>query len=196
MLIVSDDAVRRMFRFGDSARRRLLGVVLRLRGDFRDGYYARFKSQFRKTDVVIGLDLNSAGGDFEEGMQIANLAQKKLSVYVTEECNSVCAFVFFAATKRYLARDSRIGVHSLSNSRDIEDLGSMRLTLKLARLSAKLGVPKSAIGKLVTTPPSNITYLDAADLSGLDISVGNPFHYQRPEKASGAAVEQQQSCSG
>jgi hypothetical protein len=72
----------------------------------------------------------------------------------------------------------------------------MRLTLKLARLSAKLGVPKSAIGKLVTTPPSNITYLDAEDLSGLDTSVGNPFHYQRPEKSSRAAEEQQQNCSG
>jgi hypothetical protein len=173
------------------------GVVLRLRGDFRDGDYARFKSQFRKTDVVIGLDLSSAGGDFEEGMQIANLAhQKKLSVYVTEVCDSVCAFVFFAATKRYLAQDTRIGVHSISNSRDIEDLSSMRLTLKLARLSAKLGVPKCAIGKLVTTRPSNMTYLDAADLSGLDTSVGNPFHYQRPEKSSGAVGEQQQSCSG
>jgi hypothetical protein len=159
--------------------------------------YARFKSQFRKTDVVIGLDLSSAGGDFEEGVQIANLAhEKKLSVYVAEECISVCAFVFFAATKRYLGPDSRIGVHSISNSRDIEDLSSMRLTLKLARLSAKLGVPKSAIGKLVTTRPSNITYLDAADLSGLDTSVGNPFHYQRPEKSSGAAEQQQQSCSG
>jgi hypothetical protein len=173
------------------------GVVLRLRGDFRDGDYVRFKSQFRKTDVVIGLDLSSAGGDFEEGMQIANLAhQKKLSVYVTEECNSVCAFVFFAATKRFLAQDSRIGVHSISNSRDIEDLSSMRLTVKLARLSAKLGVSKSAIGKLVTTRPSNITYLDAADLTGLDTSVGNPFHYQRPEKSTGAAKEQPQSCSG
>jgi len=59
------------------------GVVLRLRGDFRDGDYARFKSQFRKTDVVIGLDLSSAGGDIEEGVQIANLAhEKKLSVFV------------------------------------------------------------------------------------------------------------------
>jgi hypothetical protein len=145
--------------------------------------YARFKSQFRKTDVVIGLDLSSAGGDFEEGVQIANLAhEKKLSVYVAEEC--------------ILGPDSRIGVHSISNSRDIEDLSSMRLTLKLARLSAKLGVPKSAIGKLVTTRPSNITYLGAADLSGLDTSVGNPFHYQRPEKSSGAAEQQQQSCSG
>jgi len=127
----------------------------------------------------------------------ANLArQKKLSVYVAEECNSVCAFVFFAAAKRYLAQNSRIGVHSISNSRYIEDLSSMRLTLRLARLSAKLGAPQSAIGKFVTTRPSNITYLDGGDLSALDTSVGNPFHYQRPEKSSGAADEQQQGCSG
>jgi hypothetical protein len=173
------------------------GVVLRLRGDFKDGDYARFKSQFRQKDAVIGLDLSSTGGDLEEGVQIATLAhQKKLSVYVSKECSSVCAFVFFAATKRYLAKDSRIGVHSVSDTRDIEDLSSMRLTLKLARLSAKLGVPNSAIGKMVTTRPSNITYLDAADLSGLDTSVGNPFHYQRPEKSSGAPEEQQQGCSG
>ena len=173
------------------------GVVLRLRGDFEDGDYARVKSQFRKADVVIGLDLSSDGGVFEEGVLIANLArQKKLSVYIAEECNSICAFVFFSAAKRYLAQDSRIGVHSISNYRYIEDLSSMRLTLKLARLWAKLGVPEAAIGKLVTTRPSNITYLDAADLSGLDTSVGNPFHYQRPEKSSGAAEEQQQSCSG
>jgi hypothetical protein len=165
--------------------------------DFRDGDYARFKSHFRKKDTVIGLDLSSDGGVLEEGMLIANLArQKKLSVYVAEECDSVCAFVFFAAAKRYLAQNSRIGVHSISNSRDIEDLGSMRLTLKIARLSAKLGAPESAIGKMVTTRPSNITYLDGGDLSALDASVGNPFHYQRPAKSSGAAEEQQPSCSG
>jgi len=173
------------------------GVVLRLRGDFKEGDYARFKSHFRKKDAVIGLDLSSDGGDLEEGARIANLArQKKLSVYVAEECDSVCAFIFFAAAKRYLAQDSKIGVHSVSNSRDIEDLGSMRLTLKFARLLAKLGVPKSAIGKLVTTRPSNITYLDATDLSALDTSVGNPFHYQSPDKWSGKAEELQQSCSG
>jgi hypothetical protein len=157
------------------------GVVLRLRGDFRDGDYARFKSQFRKKVAVIGLDLSSDGGDLEEGVQIANLArEKKLSVYVAEECNSICAFVFFSAAKRYLAHNSRIGVHSMSNSRDIEDLSSMRLTLKVARLSAKLGVPESAIGKLVTTPPSNITYLDGDDLSALGTSVGNPVSLSAP----------------
>jgi hypothetical protein len=109
---------------------------------------------------------------------------------------SSTAFVFFAAAKRYLAKESKIGVHSVSDTRDIEDLSSMRLTLKLARLSAKLGVPNSAIGKMLTTRPWNITYLDAADLSGLDTSAGNPFHYQCPEKSSGAPEEQQQGCSG
>jgi hypothetical protein len=172
------------------------GVVLRLRGDFKDGDYARFKSYFRKKNGVIGLDLSSDGGDFEEGMQIANLAhQKKLSVYVAEECNSVCAVVFFAGAKRYLSPNSRIGVHSVSNYRDVEDLSSMRLTIKLARLSAKLGVPESAIGKLVATRPSNITYLDGDDLSALDTSVGNPFHYEGHKKSSEEAQEQQQSCS-
>jgi hypothetical protein len=172
------------------------GVVLRLRGEFQEGDYARFKSHFRKKDVVIGLDLNSGGGDFEEGLQIANLTrQKKLSIYVAEECDSVCAFVFFAAAKRYLAQDSRVGVHSISNSRDIEDLGSMRLTHRFARLLAEQGVPKSAIRKLVATRPSRISYLDAADLLALDASAGNPFHYQKPDKSGGSA-EEQQGCSG
>jgi hypothetical protein len=172
------------------------GVVLRLRGDFKDGDYARFKSHFRKKDAVIGLDLSSDGGDLEEGMQIANLArEKKLSVYVAGECNSICAFVLFAGSKRYLAQDSRIGVHSVSNSRDVEDLNSRLLTLKLARLSSKLGAPQSAIGKMVTTRPSNITYLDGGDLYALDISWGNPFRYQRSEKSSGAAEERQLNCA-
>ena len=172
------------------------GVVLRLRGVFRDGDYARFKSHFRKEAAVIGLDLSSDGGIVEEAVPIATLArQKRLSVYVAEECNSVCAFVFFAGAKRYRAKNSRIGVHSVSNSRSIEDQRSMRLTLRLARLSAKLGAPESAIGKFVTTRPSELTYLDGGDLSALDTSVGNPFHYQRPENSSGAA-EEQPGCSG
>jgi hypothetical protein len=66
-----------------------------MRGDFKDGDYARFKSHFSKKDAIVGLDLSSDGGDLEEGMQIASLIhQRKLSVYVADDCNSVCAFVF------------------------------------------------------------------------------------------------------
>lgn len=170
------------------------GVVLRLRGDFHEGDYSRFRSHFKRNELIVGLDLSSDGGDLEEGLMIANLVhRKRLAVYVAGECNSVCAFIFFSASKRYFGQQSRIGVHSVSDSRDIEDPGSMLLTVKLARLSAKLGVPNAAIGKMVTTRPNTISYLDQADLSALDASAGNPFDH-KPEKSNETAERQKQSC--
>lgn len=171
------------------------GLVLRLRGDFREGDYLRFKSHFKRNGLVVGLDLSSDGGDLEEGLKIAGLVhRKKLTVYVADECYSVCVDIFFAAAKRYFGADSRIGVHSVSNHRDIEDAGSKLLTIKLARLWAEQGVPNSAIGKMVTTRPERITYLDQADLTALDAASGNPFVY-KAEKSSEAGPAQQQSCS-
>src|SRR6516162_8908843 len=79
--------------------------------------------------------------------------RKKLTVYVAGECNSVCVDIFFAAAKRSFGAGSKIGVHAVSNYRDIEDTGSKLLTIKLARLWAEQGVPNSAIGKMVTLAP-------------------------------------------
>jgi hypothetical protein len=152
------------------------GVALQLRGDIKEGDYLRLKAHFNGKEKIVGFDLSSGGGIVEEGLRIADLARRnKLIVYVAGECNSVCAFVFFSAAKRYVGQQAKIGVHSISNSRDIEDPSSILLTVKLARISAKLGVSNSAIGKMVTTRPTNIAYLDQADLSALDASIGNPF---------------------
>ncbi|PSO21438.1 hypothetical protein C7G42_07200 [Bradyrhizobium sp. MOS003] len=52
------------------------GTVLRLRGDIKEGDFARLKSHFRK-DAIIGFDLSSEGGDFEEGLRIASLTRRK-----------------------------------------------------------------------------------------------------------------------
>jgi hypothetical protein len=152
------------------------GVVLRLRGDVREGDYLRLKSQLRGKHPILGLDLSSDGGDFEEGLRIANLAHREnLSVYVSDECDSACADIFFSARRRFVGANSKIGVHSISNDRDVEDSEARLLTVKLARLWARRGVPGSAIGKMVMTRPSEISYLDHADLSALEASTGNPF---------------------
>jgi hypothetical protein len=172
------------------------GVILRLRGTFDDGDYTRFESHFHRKGTIIGIDLSSDGGDLEEGVLIANLIhQRKLVVYVVQECNSICAYVFFAAVKRYRSQTARIGVHSASNYLDIEDRRSMRRTLMLAKSASKLGVPKSAIAKMVKTRPSNVTYLDRADFAALDTRVGDPFRYKRPAKLGGNIKEHQSSCS-
>jgi hypothetical protein len=170
------------------------GVVLRMRGDIKEGDYSLFKSHLRRNHPIVGLDLSSDGGDLEEGLLIASLVhRKKLAVYVSGECNSVCAFIFFSAEKRYFGQRSRIGVHSVSSSRDVEDPGSILLTVRLARLSAKLGVSSAAIGKMVITRPKAISYLDQADLSALDASAGDPFHYRETSNEPGDQL--QQSCS-
>jgi hypothetical protein len=85
------------------------------------------------------------------------------------------------------------GSGETSAGRDIEDPGSMLLTVKLVRLSAKLGVPNAAIGKMVTTGPNTISCLDQADLSALDASAENPFDH-KSEKSNETAQQQKQSC--
>jgi len=152
------------------------GIVLKLRGDVREGDYARLRSHFRAKEPVIGLELSSYGGDFEEGLRIAHLARRaKLAVYVSEECDSACADIFFAAVKRYFGANSKIGVHSISNEHRLEDADSRRMTFKLARLWAKRGVPNSTINKMMRTRPDEISYLDRADLQALEASAANPF---------------------
>lgn len=170
------------------------GIVLRLRGDIKEGDFSHLKAYFRGKRAIVGFDLSSDGGVLEEGMRIAHLARrKKLTVYVGDECNSVCADIFFAASKRYFGADSKIGVHAVSNDRDIEDVGSKVLTIKLARLWAEQGVPSSAIGKMVTTRPKAITYLAQTDLLALDATAGNPFEH-KAVKSSDAGQAEQQSC--
>lgn len=150
--------------------------VLKLRGDVERGDYVKFRSQFRDQRRIVGLILDSPGGSLHEGVRIAALTkQKRLSTYVAKECDSACAFIFLLGNKRYAAKEAKIGVHAVGNEYGGEDRGTLRDTIYFARLSAKLGIPSSVIGKMVATTPGKITFLDQADLSALKVIVRNPF---------------------
>jgi len=112
----------------------------------------------------------------EDGLDIARIVRDKgLVVYASRVCDSVCAFIFFAAKERYMCRTCRIGVHSVSNDRGKEDADSARTTIQMSRLLARLGVPHSIIGKMVVTPPGGITFLTHRDLAALNVHRKNPF---------------------
>jgi len=84
------------------------GVVLRLRGDIRLGDFSQLKSQFRGKEAIIGFDLSSEGGILEEGVRIADFTRrKKLTVYVSGECNSVCADIFLLPRNGILEQSQR-----------------------------------------------------------------------------------------
>jgi hypothetical protein len=152
------------------------GDVLRLRGDIKDGDYVKFRSYFADQRRIVGLDLDSPGGSLNEGSRIAILTrQKRLSTYVSKECDSACAFIFLMGGKRYIAKGAKIGVHAVGNDDGSEDRGAIRDTIQFARLFAKLGIPSSTIGKMVATPPRKIAYLDQSDLASLKVIVRDPF---------------------
>ena len=151
------------------------GTVLRLRGDVRDGDYGRLK-EILQSGSIVGLEIMSDGGSFEDGFDIARVVRDKgLTVYASKGCDSVCALIFFAAKERYMGRRCKIGVHSVSNDRGKEDEGSARITLQLSRFLVGLRVPHSIIGKIVATPPAKITFLDNHDLAELNVHRSNPF---------------------
>jgi len=151
------------------------GVVLRLRGNVTAGDYRRLKTILQNSSVV-GLEIRSGGGSLEEGLDIARVVRDKgLVVYASKECDSVCAFIFFAAKERYIGRRCKIGVHSVSNDRGTEDGDSVRTTVHMSRLLVGLGVPHSVIGKIVATPPAKMTFLDNRDLAELNVHRTDPF---------------------
>jgi hypothetical protein len=119
------------------------GVVLRLRGDVRAGDHGRLKS-ILQNGAVVGLEIRSGGGSFEDGFDIARVVRDKgLVVYAPKECDSACALIFLAAKERYIGRRCRIGVHSVSNDRGKEDGDSIRTTVQMSRLLVGLGVARS-----------------------------------------------------
>jgi hypothetical protein len=152
------------------------GDVLRLRGDIVAGDYVKFRSFLGDHRRIVGLDLDSPGGSLYEGFRIAALTrQRRLSTFVAKECDSACAFIFLLGSKRYASAEAKIGVHAVGNGYGMEDSGTLRDTIHFARLSAKLRIPSAIIGKMVTTPPGKITFLDQTDLSELKVIGRDPF---------------------
>jgi hypothetical protein len=172
------------------------GTVLRLRGAVRGGDYDRLKSILQDGSVV-GLDIRSGGGLLEDGVEIARVVRDKgIVVYASRECDSVCAFIFFAARQRYMGRGCKIGVHSVSNRRGKEDAYTARSTVRVSRLLAGLGVPHSIIGKLVATPAGKIAFLNNRELAGLNVHRGNPFRNHDSDVRAARSQQPATVCEG
>ena len=171
------------------------GDVLRLSGDIADGDYLRFRAHFGPERRIVGIELDSAGGSVQDGVRIALLTRhRQLPTYVSNECDSACAFIFLASKKRYVAPDAKVGVHSVGNMSGGEDSGTAWDTIRLARLSAKLGIPASTIGKMVVTPAGKISFLNKEELAALKVIVRNPFAGIAQNRAAQSAKTASLAC--
>ena len=125
--------------------------------------------------------LNSGGGDLKAGLALASVvldARRRLAaggvvatvVGADDECDSACVPVFGAGQERLLVAGGRIGLHR-GSERGGESVASRSDTVIAADLLHSFGLPASAVGRMVTTPPGEMSYLTADELAAMRVRV-------------------------
>lgn len=125
---------------------------------------------------VERIYLNSEGGEVIAGEDLAAVIyrlQVDTVIHHNETCVSICVLAFAAGKERHAFEDSRVGVHSVWMTRNEqsdeaapEDLDSLGLTTALARDMAIYGVPPVVITKMLTTPGTDLAWLNSRDVKG------------------------------
>lgn len=86
---------------------------LAIEGDIELGDWSDFVRLLRTAPEVSGVLLRSDGGSLDDGLAIAkHVYLKQLDTMVTGTCHSVCAVMFLAGRRKYLAPDAQVTVHS------------------------------------------------------------------------------------
>jgi hypothetical protein len=164
-------------------------VLVLLRGPIIPGDLERFVNflgAMPSTDRIMGLGLDSSGGNAFEAERIAGVIRRlDTSVVVGDggECSSACFLLFASGSRRFVRPDALIGVHSASED-GAETRDSMAATTAIARDLAELGIPPAIIGKLVQTPPGRATWLTPSDLASMGVAVLDPASPNVPRRSS------------
>jgi hypothetical protein len=143
-------------------------------------------------DRLVGYSLYSSGGSVEEAELMARAIKKSnLPTSVTTLCASACFMPFAAGSSKYALTTAKIGVHSTSDASGNETMTSAGVTTILARDYADLGVPPAIIGKMVITPPGQVTWLTAADLRSMNVNLvptTSPAAEEVPDLTGGSSA--------
>jgi hypothetical protein len=130
---------------------------------------------------VSALRLNSGGGRVVEGLKLAKVVREAhLATVVTRGsmCASACFIPFIASHEKWKSTNAGVGVHGASNEYGQETDGSQVLTILMARLVKAFGASDSIVGKMVTTPPSNMVWLSDNDLEQVGVRITGRANYQ------------------
>jgi hypothetical protein len=110
------------------------------------------------------LMVDSPGGEFGAGLEIAYQVHRLgIPVFVRGACFSACAFVALAARQLTLTGGGVVGVHQAYDLHGVPDLEA---TLFAAKLLRRYGVRRTAISKMLDTPPDELAILTGRELRG------------------------------
>ena len=172
-------------------------IAAYLSGEIVDGDAHKLATLIRQSKqrgrVVSSIRLNSQGGRLSEGLKLADIIQKeRLSTLIGdgEECASACFLAFAAGAKKYISYTGGAGVHGASNQNGEETSEAVAATIGMARAAKELGVPPAVLGKMVTTPPSQIVWLSPEDLCSMGAK-----YTGRPIQLGDQTIQSAPSCN-
>ena len=152
--------------------------IVELRGSIEDGDLERLRDiaqpARQKAGPVIGLTLNSRGGEIAEADRISQfVAQKNWDVAVGSRnvCASACFLILAAGRRKLVHEDAYVGIHGAANRNGQQDQGALAATTMMARAFKRLGVPDNLVGRMVTTPPDRMAWLRANDLLPMKVEI-------------------------
>lgn len=137
------------------------------------------------------IRLDTGGGNLIAGFKLAMFIRKyniATVVPANSMCASACFLIFAAGRERWADYTSKIGVHSVSINGE-EDATTAQGTVIMTRYLSNLGVPKGIIGRLVTTKPNDMAWLDKNELDSMSVK-----YLSSNQPASGFSVSSEQQA--
>lgn len=151
-------------------------VIILVSGGIGPGDGEAFIGALKKAEAsgkpIESVQLNSSGGNLREGAKLATAIKLGgLSTVVPSGavCASACFLAFAAGEQKFAGPDALIGVHKAADKGGVETKQSSAATGLMAQFAKELGVPSSIIARMVTTPPTQVVWLDPRDLHAMGV---------------------------
>jgi hypothetical protein len=173
-------------------------IVIDIRGMIGSGDAEVFNQAVKRANdsgkSIASVRLNSPGGKLDEGAKLAfviRFARIPTVVPPGAVCASACFLAFAAGDPKFAGPGALIGVHKASGRGGVETKASGAATAAMAGFARELGVPSPIIARMVTTPPTQIAWLEPRDLHLMGVkTTGNTLAAGSEVRSDGPADRQ------
>jgi hypothetical protein len=141
------------------------GKLIHLRGPFQIGITRRVAELIARNPEVVGIILDSEGGQIYEGRGLARLIREnKLQTFSLEKCLSSCTTAFVAGTTRTLGTNARLGFHQYKTYSLIPSINVENEQAKDMAIFVKQGISPKFLEKIFVQPPESIWWPEIDEL--------------------------------
>jgi len=139
--------------------------VLRLSGEFQDGVSGALASALAEHPSIRRLELDSPGGEADEGLSMAALVEKySLSTFVGDRCASACTIVFVAGRERLSTPTAKLGFHRARSPVWYDAADDNKFNARLISYFQSKGIEASFAQKAFRVPSNDIWYPSVDEL--------------------------------